>query len=496
LKIETQILEDHQAKLTVDVEAEQMEGMKRRAARKIANRVRIPGFRPGKVPYQVIARHVGEAALLEEAIELLVDDIYPTILEESKIEPYGPGRLENIVSKDPLKLEFLVPMKAEVDLGDYRSLRRPYQPTEIIEQDVQETLQNLRENQAIIEPVDRAAQEGDLVTVRLSARRTQVEEGKEPVFIRESSFPFVVHPAPSTKDQDQEIDKPSNEWPFPGFSQNLVGLSENDEKTLHYVFAEDAELETMRGEEGEFHLNVVNVKSRKLPDLDDDFAVSLGDYENIDDLRQKVRTALEKQAKEAYDKSYDEGIMKAAIEQATFKYPPQMLERELEEVVDDLRHRLEQQKYSMDLYLKTRNLEMDGLKEEMRPIAEERIRNQLFLIELSNLEKINIEPDELQGEAQNTMDYLQRMLPKKEARRLSEREVFSNLVNNIYVNMITQRAIERFRNICSGKIEQEKDTSEIAEGEETATGDQNSKIIDNPPQAEEEIVTKNNNEGS
>jgi trigger factor len=491
LKIETQILEDHQAKLTVDVDAEQMEGMKRRAARKIANQVRIPGFRPGKAPYQVIVRHVGEAALLEEALELLVDDIYPAILEESKIEPYGPGKLENIVSKDPLKLEFVVPMKAEVDLGDYRSLRRPYQPTEVTEQDVQEGLQNLRERQAVIEPVDRAAQEGDLVTVRLSAKRTKVEEDKDPVFIRESSFPFVVLPTSSSMDKDHETEERNPEWPFPGFSKHLIGLSENEEKTMNYVFPEDAELESMRGEEGEFHLTVANVKSRKLPELDDEFATSLGDYEKLDDLRKDVHTGLENQAKQAYDESYDKGIMKAAIDQATFKYPPQMLERELEKVIDDLGHRLEQQKFDMDLYLKTRNIDMDGLKEEMRPIAEERIKNQLFLFELSEKEEIKIEPDELQGEAQNTMNYLSKMLPEKEARKLSEKEVYSNLVSNIYIDMITRRAIERFRDICSGKIDQEKNTPEIAEGEIIETVDQSENIIDNPPQVEEEIVVTN-----
>jgi len=204
-----------------------MEGMKRRAARKIANKVRIPGFRPGKAPYQVIVRNVGEAAILEEALELLVDDIYPTVLEESKIEPYGPGSLENIVSQDPVKLEFKVPLKAEVDLGDYRSLRRPYKSTKVSKKEIEEALQNLLERQAIIETVDRAAKEGDLVTARLSATRIQLEEGKDPVFIRESTFPFVIHPAPKRSKKSAETSELRPEWPFPGFSQNLVGLSEN-----------------------------------------------------------------------------------------------------------------------------------------------------------------------------------------------------------------------------------------------------------------------------
>ena len=192
MKIETEIQEDHQAKLTVEVEVDVMEGMKRRAARKIARRVRIPGFRPGKAPYQVIVRQLGEGAILEEALEMLVEDIYPKIIEDTEIKPYGPGSLDNVVSLEPPVLEFMVPLDAEVTLGDYRSLRKPYEPSEVSDDDVNKVLENLRERQAVIEPVERPAQEGDLVTVRLSAtKRTQVED-EDPNLISERSAPMIV----------------------------------------------------------------------------------------------------------------------------------------------------------------------------------------------------------------------------------------------------------------------------------------------------------------
>ena len=172
MKIDKQFQEDHQVKITVEVEPEQMESMKRRSARKIARRVKIPGFRPGKAPYAVIVRQVGEAAIIEDALELLVNDIYPKVIEEADINPYGPGSLENVGSLDPPTLEFVVPLEAEVVLGDYRSLRRPYEPEPVKDEDIQDVLDNIRERQAVIEPVERAAEEGDLVTVRISAKRT------------------------------------------------------------------------------------------------------------------------------------------------------------------------------------------------------------------------------------------------------------------------------------------------------------------------------------
>jgi len=456
LKIETELIEDHQSKITVEVDADQVESMKRRAARRIADKVKVPGFRPGKAPYQVIVRQVGEGTVFEKALELLVDDIYPSVIEESKIKPYGPGRLENILSTDPLKLEFVVPLDAEVDLGDYQSIRKPYKPKKITKKDIDTALMDLRERQAVIEPVDRPAEEGDLITVKLSATRKQIEEGKDPIIIRESSYPIVIHPAKTTTTKKTKSGDKNIEWPFPGFSQNLVGLLEGDEKTIQYSYPTDLDDETKRGVDAEFHLAVMNVKSRKLPELDEDFLSSLGEYENLDALLHDIRSSLEDQSKQVYNQNYDQEILQKAVNQASFKYPSQMLDQELEKVINDFDNQLQRQRLSMDLYLKTRNLDMDGLKEEMRPVAEERLKQNLFLFELSEAEDIKIDPDELQGEAQNTIDYLNKVLPEKEAKKLTNKNVYSNLVSNVYADLLSRRAIEHFRDICSRKLDQEQ----------------------------------------
>jgi trigger factor len=131
LKIDKQLLDDHQAKLTVEIEEEKMDEMKHRAAKKIARSIKIPGFRPGKAPYSVIARQVGEPAIMDEAMEILIKEVYPDIIKEADIKPYGMGQLENILSLDPVALEFLIPLDVEVTLGDYKSIRNEYQPPQI-----------------------------------------------------------------------------------------------------------------------------------------------------------------------------------------------------------------------------------------------------------------------------------------------------------------------------------------------------------------------------
>jgi len=468
LKIETQLIEDHQSKITVEFEAEQVESMKRRAARRIADKVKIPGFRPGKAPYQVIVRQVGEGTVFEKALELLVDEIYPSVIEESKIKPYGPGRLENILSTEPLKLEFIIPLDAEVDLGDYKNIRKPYKPKKITKKDIDNTLMDLRERQAVIEPVDRSAAEGDLVTVKLNATRKNALEGKDPVIIRESTYPIVVHPVKITTAKKTRSDEINLEWPFPGFSQNLLGLSEADEKIVQYIYPDNLDDENRRGAEAEFHLTVMNVKSRNLPEIDEEFLSSLGDYENLDVLLQDIRTSLEKRSKQHYDQNYDQEILDKAIKQASFKYPSQMLDQEMDKVIRDFENQLQQQKLTMDLYLKTRNLDMDGLRGEMRPVAEERLKQNLFLFELSEAEDIKIDPEEVQGEAQNTLNYLYKVLPEKEAKKLTNKNIYSNLVSNVYADMLSRRAMEHFRDICSGRLDQKHKPDILTEDVEQA----------------------------
>lgn len=463
MKIEKQLQEDHQIKLTVEVEPEVFESAKQRAARTLAKKVKIPGFRPGKAPYAVIERTVGEGAILEEAMEIVVQDVYPKAIEEAEIKPYGPGSLENIVSNDPPVFAFVIPLEAEVDLGDYRSVSFPYEPKGVEEADIEGVFENLRERQAIIEPVDRPAQAGDLVTVKMNARRLNPDEGQPETLIQDRSMPVIV----KAEKENQDENEPA-EWPFPGFSAHLVGMSVGDEKTVAYTFPEDYEYSSLSGVEGEYTFSVEEVKERALPELNDEFATTVGDYENLEALRADIRTHLEQQAEQEYNETYDDQVLQASVELATIKYPPQMLEQELENVIHNLGHRLEQQNLEMDLYLKTRNMDMDALREELRPTAESRLKRSLILMELAKQENIQLKPEELQEEAIRTLSSISQTLSKNEARRFSNQEVFNNLVNNIAADMMVQKAMARLRSISSGREETEETATTASVAAETA----------------------------
>lgn len=472
MKIETQPLEDHQVKLTVEPDLGPFEQAKKNAARRLSKRTKIPGFRPGKAPYPIVARHIGESTVIEEAVKLLIDDIYFKVIDEAGIEPYGLGVLKEIVSIDPPILEFVIPLKAKVELGDYRSLRLTYELKEVTEEEVEAVITDLRELHSVDEPSEKPVQEGNVVTIRLSGERKQVSEDEDSTFIKERSFLMRI----KTKDTDIES---SNEWPFTGFSRHLIGLSVGDKKNLVHTFSESTQFESLSGVEVQFHIKMEDVKSSSLPELNDDFAQSAGDYADLNELKSSVHLSLENVARQNYNDKYDEKILNEVINMSSIKYPPQMLEGEIKHLIDHLEKRLAGQNLDIDLYLKTRSMDMEALREETRSIAEDTLQKMLVILELSEAEKIQVDPDELKDETNRTIDKISQTLNEKEARKLSDEDMVSTLTSNIRFDILTKRTQERIRDIARGVFVSDDAPPEVEVGVESeAIPNQESKSED------------------
>jgi trigger factor len=463
LKIESQLLEDHQVRLQVEVESEPMEAAKRRAARAISKKAKIPGFRPGKAPYQIIERFAGAQKIRADALELLLRDLYPKIIEEAGIKPYGPGKLEDISEQDPPVFKMVVPLEATVNLGDYRSIRIPHEPQEVTEEDVDRQLESMRKQHAIIEPVERQAQDGDLVTIKLGAERKNVEEGEVATLIRERSIPILVEPETAGDTGDKAA-----EWPFPGFSRNLAGLATGDERTITYTFPEDSSFELLRSKEVEYHFVVESVKSYTLPELNDEFALSQGDYENLEALRSQVRKGLETQTHNQYESDYNERILNDLLGRAEMKYPPQMIDSELHTVLHQLENQLAQQKMDMETYLKTRQIDRAALEEEFRPTAEARLKRFLALYEVSQAENIQVPTEELQTVTTQTLQQFSQSMPPEEARKSITPAFVESLTRNIMADLLIGHTQERLRVIAKGELEKtELSAADIPEAPST-----------------------------
>ncbi len=456
MKIDIENLEDQQAKLTVEVDTEQLEGAKRKAAKKIARRIKVPGFRPGKAPYKVIQRQVGDEVLLEESLEILVNDIYPEVIEEAEIDPYGPGSLENVVSLEPLTLEFVVPLMADVELADYHEIRFPYELPEITDQEVEAVERDFQKRQAVEETVDRQVEVGDHVYLKLSATRYDEEEASEAGnLIEERSSSIII----AEEGQDTSL-----EWPFAGFSRELIGMSSGEEKKLIYTYPEDSQFETLRGVTAEFAIVIEDIKSRTLPELNDEFAQSLGEYEDLDALEKDIRESLEQRSSETYNTEYDDQILEVIIEGSTIKYPPQMQENELNFVIQQLKSRLANQGLDMDIYLKTRDMDEQGLREEATPVAESRVKRSLVLLEIARKEEIEVSEEELQEETERTFDSITRFMSDAERKQLNTPNALINLTGSIYAEMRMNSTLEYLRDIAKGEIETGVPSEEKVEG--------------------------------
>lgn len=446
--------DDHQLHLTVEIEAEAMQSAKQKAARKIAKQVKIPGFRPGKAPYNVVEKQVGEAAIRDEAIDIMLDDVYPKLIEETGVKPYGPGTLEKIdEDKTPPVYEFRVPLSPVVTLGDYDKIRVPFEEKQPSEEDIQKVFTNLREQNAVLTPADRPAQEGDIVYIQLSATRQDAAEG-DPELLPERSYPVVV--------EKTDIDT-KNEWPFPAFSRTLIGLTPGEEKSFPHTFGEDSEFEDLRGKTATFAVKVEEIKARELPELDDTLAQSVGEYKNVDELRTEiVRQLTENLNRQARDE-YDDKIVTQMIAESEIKFPPQMLHHEVHHYIEDMVPDLNARGMDMDAYLGSRQITMDDLEKEVEPVVEERLKKSLVIMEASRQENIEVPEAEMQGIVQLKLAQLQQMVSAQDMRKfLNNRDNIQSLVSRTMSEEVIRRTLARLNAIGRGKGDEHRKESAAA----------------------------------
>ena len=434
MKLEKTVLEDHQAQVIVDVEPERLESARRKAARKLAERGKIPGFRPGKAPYEVILRYYGDAAVYEQAVDLLVDDVYPEMLKEAQIEPAAAGSLEKIDGTDIPRLTFKVPLRPEVTLGDYHSIRLPYEFQAPGSEKLQQALEELQQMYGSTETVDREVQEGDYVLLDLKSENESLTR---------AGFATIV------RKEDR-----ADEYPFPGFARELIGLKTGDVKSLTHEFPAEFPDQTLAGQTAAMEATVKTVRSMTLPPIDDDFAKMVGQYESLDALKDVLTKDIEARARAEYDDDYYAQLVDRIKEGATIKYAAQTLDHEAEHVVEDMRQRLAQQGLDLDTYYKMRKTDAAKfLEEEAKPVARKRLERSLILDEVSRQEKIGVDNESLDQEFNSTLVDLQAQglnLSNVRGGKQGQQRVAEAVAMESASRLLTRRTLERLKGIATG----------------------------------------------
>lgn len=480
LKIETTPLEDRQVQLTIEVPEDRTRGALRAAARRLSKRDKIPGFRPGKVPYEVAVGRYGQEAIFDEALETLGQDVYRQALDEAEIEPFAPGSLNEVVSKEPLVLRYSVPLKPEVELGNYRKLRLKYKAPEVKDEAVNEAMEELRQRQALIEPAERPIQLSDVAVVDVEGRLLEAEGGAakaggEAAEAGEEEEGGEAEAAGAAAaegkgdeaaelgsvsdregtDEDRRLLKEEGisllvdeetDWPFPGVAELLVGKSAGDAVHAEYTFPDDYQTESLRGETAEFDITVQEVKSRTVPEWNDDVARNVGDYEDLLDLRIKVRESLAEQAERETNSEYSNQVIEKLVEQAKVAFPPYLVDQELDDLLHDLHHRLESQGVTIEQYLELEGKSADELRDELRPRARERVTRALVLSQLIEEERLEVEEAEVEQHLDRMVSQLQD--PEGRLRRALGTDSGKRRIRS---DLLFDKAIERAAAIAKGE---------------------------------------------
>ncbi|MBI4496494.1 MAG: trigger factor [Chloroflexi bacterium] len=379
MKITTEKLPRSQVLLNIEVEPEQMERSLERAYRRIANRTTIPGFRKGKAPRSLIERYLGRSALVEEALEQLIPQAYNEALEAEHIDAIAQPKIE-VVQDEPPIFKATVPVRPTVELGDYRSLRFPRPQVEVTDQEVEEELEQLRQRSAPWEPVERPVQLDDLVTLDVQS----TVEGRPFVNDKGISYPVVQGFA----------------FPLPGFADQLVGAELGVPKEFTLTLPEDAAQADLAGKPVAFTVTVQEIKAKKLPELNDEFAKGVGEgYESLEALRAWLRDQLREDKERENRRELEDRVVQAVTDQATLEYPDVLVEHEVDHLLEDvIPPSISNNQARLEEYLHAIGKTREELREERRPNAAQRVERSLVLSKLAEQEQITVSDEEVAAE--------------------------------------------------------------------------------------------------
>lgn len=379
MKVDVRREPGSKAVLEVEIPVETVSAGFDRALRKLNNRVVVPGFRRGKAPRTILERHIGREAIVEEAVNQLVPAAYTKALDQTGVRPIARPQIQvaDLEEGKPLRFTAMVDLVPEVRLGDYRAIRVPYKIPEVAETDVDAAVEDLRGRHGHLVPTDKPAEQGDFVLVRatdLSGPVDRFIQGKE----------YLIEVGGGTHPAEVEA--------------ALVGSTVGARPTA-----------TLGEQTVTFE--VVDVKRRELPALDDELAKELK-AQDMADLRRQQRGRLEQERSQSAREAYEEEVTSAVLEGTTIDLPASLVDHEVEHLLADLTEALQRRGLTFPRYLEGTGKDEAAVREEFRPSAERRLRTQLALDEVARAEGLEPSSEEIDGEIENVARRLQQDVPR------------------------------------------------------------------------------------
>ena len=343
----------------------------KKAYNKNKNRFQVPGFRKGKVPYQLVCQYYGEGVLYEDAMNEIANTQYPEAVKEHDLKVVSRPEMDvQDINDEGIKYTISVYVKPEFELGQYEGVEVPFKDQVVTDEDVDAEIERMRKRNASLEEVsDRPAQEGDTVTIDYEGFKDGVafEGGKgEGYNLKLGSKSFI-----------------------PGFEEQVAGHNVDEEFTIEVKFPEDYHAEDLKGADATFNVKIHAIKTEIVPELDDEFAKDVSEFDTLDELKADVRAKQQERADKDNKAGFENETVRAVCDNCEIDIPESMIQNEVEQMAQDQAARMSSQGIGLDMYLQYVGQTMDDFKKSLEPMARVRVKSSLVIEKIT--EKIDPE---------------------------------------------------------------------------------------------------------
>jgi trigger factor len=396
-------IDKNRAKITVEISDSYYKKQIGNAYREIAKKAKIPGFRKGKIPSQVIDFKIGKPYVLQEAASHSISELYPEIIQSSEFKPIDLPKI-NITRMEegkPLGFEAEIELEPEITLPKYKGIKVNAISADVEEDELQNQIDNIRKNFATLEPVEDGspAAEGYFVTIDFSGR------------IEDKEFE-------GGSAQEYSLEIGSNTL-FPEFEKALIGMKKGDKKNISFILPEDIGDRDITGKKADFDIALKEIKKRNLPELDQDFLKNLGNYDSVDDFKNHLKERLLEEKKTRRQSEIIGQIIDHISKNMKEKIPESMIKNTVESIKKDLEDGLKKQNLSRQDYLKTLNITQEQFEKQVRDRAEAEVKNYLIFKALENSEVSSIKHSEKEIEKEKD-DIISRYKKEDDRNKIKE----------------------------------------------------------------------------
>ena len=366
--------EHSQVVISLESSKEEWNEALKKAYNKNKNRFQVPGFRKGKVPYQLVCQYYGEGVLYEDAMNEIANAQYPEAVKEHDLKVVSRPEMDvTDINENGIKYTITVYVKPEFELGQYEGVEVPFKDQVVTDEDVDAEIERMRKRNASLEEVeDRAAQEGDTVTIDYEGFKDGVafEGGKgEGYNLKLGSKSFI-----------------------PGFEEQVAGHNVGEEFTIEVKFPEDYHAEDLKGADATFNVKIHAIKAEIVPELDDEFAKDVSEFDTLDELKADVRAKQQERADKDNKAAFENETVRAVCDNCEIDIPESMVQNEVEQMADDQAARMSNQGIALDMYLQYVGQSMEDFKKSLEPMARVRVKSSLVIEKIT--EKLDPEVTE------------------------------------------------------------------------------------------------------